>query len=136
MSTWLKCIKCCKRNNNSSAADLTNSAEEQGIFEYSQEKLYLGTKGILKLNDANHTVIFSYAIHDGIMWKMKRNNPYKVLFEYCDGNYFINNTDKSIFLSLVNELNRIHMNTYCDQAIFSELKRISVSFLKEYMRYL
>lgn len=98
MQIWCACTRFFKQR----ASEEINSLQsliEKG-FIYTCEKVYLGKKGKLVSPDCNNIAEWFYTERDGIFTQIKRKKPYKILFEYSEGNYFINDDRENVCKSL------------------------------------
>ena len=101
MKIWCACTKLSKRR----------ASEERGAFQslvnqgfvYTCEEVYLGKKGVLISPNGNIIVKWFYTERDGMFIQIKRKRPYKIMFEYSDGNYFLND-DREIIRQNITEL--------------------------------
>lgn len=98
MQIWCACTRLLKRRAPEEIGNL-QSLVDQG-FVYTCEKVYLGKKGRLVFPDGNNIAEWFYTERDGIFTQIKCKKPYKILFEYSEGNYFINDDRESVFNSL------------------------------------
>lgn len=46
--------------------------------------------------DRNATIKWFYTYRDGIFVQIKHLSPYSIVFEFCDGSYFINTKDERL----------------------------------------
>ena len=72
---------------------------DQG-FVYTCKEVYLGKEGTLLSPDGNIIIKWFYTERDGMFVQINRRKPYKIMFEYADGNYFINDDREDIRQSM------------------------------------
>ncbi len=107
MRIWCPCTKKVKRTE-SEEMGIIQLLVDQG-FVYTCEEIYLGEKGRLVSPDGNIIAEWSYTQRDGISTQIKRKKPYKILFEYFEGNYFINDDRESVCKSLTELKDNLEM---------------------------
>lgn len=75
-----------------------------GFDAYEVTPISLGLEG--KLRAANLELRFSCSTRDGIFVQLKSTSPWRVLFEYADGGYLINDDTRSYseWLTALNQL--------------------------------
>ena len=96
-------------HNKTRKPDTTNDFQpliDQG-YVYSCEEVYLGKKGKLISQDGNDVVEWFYTERDGIYSKIKRKDPWKILFEYTNGSFFINENREDVCKELSELKNRL-----------------------------
>ena len=61
--------------------------EETGELEceYAYMEEYLGVKAKVILAEGEYEISSSYSVRDGVLVNIKRNKPYKILYDYIDG---------------------------------------------------
>lgn len=115
-----------------STVDLRSNAN---IVGYSTENVYLGRKGKVITNNGMQEISIYYSERDGIGWKLKNYKPYKILFDYNDGAYYINDTSAEKYTELILKLNLLK-RTACKQhynKAYAQLEEITAYFL-DWMR--
>ena len=94
MKMWRACTRLSKRRA-SEESGAFQSLVHQG-FVYTCEEVYLGKKGALTSPNGNWIVQWFYTERDGMFIQIKQKRPYKIMFEYSDGNCFLNDDRESI----------------------------------------
>ena len=74
-------------------------------FVYVYQEVYLGGEGEITSPDGNVVIAWTYTQRDGVFVHIKRKHPWRIIFDYCDGNCMCNN-DQKIFESLIEALER------------------------------
>lgn len=123
MGMWSKCIKKCKAGHVSPFA-------ESNLFAYTYTRLYLGAKGEAVTANGNLAFLMSFSIRDGIFVKFKRQCPYRVLFDYADGAYYVNDVAERGYDKLIISLLQFQKTPHNDDAAaYSELEGIVYDFV-------
>lgn len=130
MRIWCKCInrnQSDKRPHNSTFMNLNNS-------DYSYTHEYLGAKGIVNIHPQDLALHMSYSVRDGICVKLKRNRPYRVLFDYVDGTYYINDDSDRGYFHLVEQLSALKEQTKtCHyETVYQNLEEIMFGFVVDF----
>ena len=100
MRTWFKCIKRSKP----SKSIRTSPFIGLKCCDYLYSGVYLGARGTVKLYPEDIVLQMSYSEKDGILVNIKRRNPYRILFDYVDGAYYINDENVQGYHHLVESL--------------------------------
>lgn len=98
MEIWRACNKPLKQRE-SEEASVFQPLVDQG-FVYNCEEVYLGKEGMLISPNGNIIINWSYTERDGIFIQIKRTKPYKIMFEYADGNYLLNDDRENLRQSM------------------------------------
>lgn len=124
--TWFKCIKRQSKNKTLRTSPFVKAND----CDYSYESLYLGAKGTAKFHSQNLFLQMSYSVRDGILINIKNNKPYKVLFDYIDGRYLINDYNDEEYKSLVESLVVLNEKTEKQDYVqfYDELEKIVYDF--------
>ena len=129
MRIWCKCIKKIhpdKKIRKSLFINIENS-------DYSYSEVYLGAKGILNIYSQDLVLVMSYSVRDGILVNIKKKHPYRVLFDYVDGAYYINDDSNKTYdhlVELLSVLKKQVVNHYMD--IYEKLESIMFEFITNY----
>lgn len=103
-------------------------------FNYHLKETHLGFEGNLDAVNANIKIVLSYTVRDGIFVNIKVLNPWKVLFEYVDGAYFVNDQNAERFDKIIKSLK--DLQTQNDQGnyrrIYAQMETIVLKHLLEY----
>lgn len=134
MEIWYNCIKWLKKINKKWESPFQNIDSPNYTYTYS--KIYLGSKAKVCLCDRKIEINFSFSVRDGILIKIKCNQPYRVLFHYVDGSYYINDGSNINYKRLIELLSAIRNDAliHPQQEIYRKLEEtmfdfITVSFL-------
>ena len=130
IKTWFGCIDSSAQNDN--VAPLTiDQLATLGIDQYREKKIYLGYSG--ELDSGSLEIQFSYSVRDGILVNIKTELKWKILFDYCDGSYLVND-DKAKYEDLLVKLNRLRevKEELDDRAVYKQLQRIVIEHLIKY----
>jgi len=131
MQILLKCIKMLRRRNDSKK-DIRTTIYD---FEYITKEIGLGQIGEATSGDKNYIIDFSYEKREDIIhWRLKRNNPYSILFSYIDGAYIINDSRTFDYDSLISKFNLIKSYSKKQQytETYAQLEKLTAEFIKEY----
>lgn len=130
MSIWSKCIN--KRNGTNNPKDSnSNLFNNPQVLTYKCLPLYLGKEGTITLKSGTHEIYIHYSEKDGLEWKFKNLIPYKVLFSYNDGAYYINDSTETQYSELIIQLDSLKVkahNQHFSQS-FAQLEMITSDFL-------
>lgn len=102
--------------------------------QYDYEKIYLGAKSKVFLNAKGIQIVMSFSERDGIWVKIKRDQPYRILFEWADGIFHSNDDTKRNYDTLVAELHCLQQMDQCkfsSEEIFDKLEEILYRFATE-----
>lgn len=105
-----------KKNKRISLFETTESLQ----CDYLYSEIYLGTEAKVIFAEGQFETRISYSVRDGILVKIKRNNPYKILYEYIDGRALVLDEKKRGYAELTEKLNilkvgcekRLHLEVY------------------------
>ena len=75
--------------------------------EYSYSETYLGAEAKVILAEGNFEVRISYSVRDGVFVKIKRNKPYKILYDYLDGVSLVLDEEDRGYAQLTENLNNL-----------------------------
>ena len=130
MRIWCKCINRIqpdKRIHNSPFSNLDNSS-------YSYSQVYLGVKGIVNIYSQDLVLSMSYSVRDGILVNIKKNRPYKVLFDYVDGSCYINDDSHKGYDHLVELLSTLknQIKNRHHTSVYENLEVIMFNFIANY----
>ena len=83
--------------------------EETGKLkcEYAYREVYLGAKAKVILAGGKYEVSSSYSVRDGMLVKIKRNEPYKILYKYIDGVSLVLDEEDRGYAELTEKLNTL-----------------------------
>lgn len=134
MGIWCECIKWVQKPNKKWKSPFTDLDFPNCTYTYS--KIYLGSKAKVCLCDKKIEFNFSFSVRDGILVKINCNQPYRVLFHYVDGSYYINDDSNIDYKRLIESLSVIRNDTFMhhQREIYAKLEEtmfdfIAVSFL-------
>ncbi len=83
--------------------------------------------------DGKYWIAFSYSYRDGISWKLRSNQPWKVLFEYFDGSILCNDENEVAYDDLLLNLHELSVQVKTDgRYAFDQLKSITNRFIHSY----
>lgn len=102
MGIWYRCTKMFQRNKMPRESLFTTANDFQ--CEYTYAEVYLGAKAKAILTETKTEVVMSYSVRDGILVNIKRSEPYRVLFDYVDGTYLVNDDEGREYDQLVESL--------------------------------
>lgn len=131
MSIWLKCI-----NNRITRRKIFRPSflDSSNVLSYKTTSLYLGKEGYIYLKSCTLEIYIHYSERDGLEWRSKSKNPYKILFEYNDGSYYINDSMESKYTVLIQALDllssRAHNQHY--RQTYEQLERITSDWLDKF----
>lgn len=119
-----------KRLGGISSAQNDNAAP-LGVDQYREKKIYLGYSG--ELRSGSLEIQFSSSVRDGILVNIKTVSKWKILFDYCDGNYLIND-DKAKYADLLAKLNQLceAKDELDDREVYMRLQKIVIDHLSTY----
>ena len=132
MRIWSLCIR--KKHKQKSGECIFDPLINIG-FHYTCEDLYLGQKGILIFPNGNLIVHIEYTHRDGIMANLKKLKPWKVLFNYSDGGYYINieqdNELYQVFFTYINELEKLRQKIQGVHKldVFAEIEKLTLNLI-------
>ena len=90
----LSCINLFKRKKEASIS-VFQPLTEKG-YVYLCNEISFGKEGRLITPDGNIVIKWSYTYRDGLSTQVKRLEPYRILFDYYEGNCFINDDKMSV----------------------------------------
>lgn len=130
MRIWFKCINRIlpeKRTHNSPFINLDHS-------NYSYSQTYLGAKGIVNIYPQDLVLFMSYSVRDGILVNIKKKRPHRILFDYVDGNYYINDDSSKGYDHLAELLSALKNQIKCHHytAVYKNLEDIMFKFITNY----
>ena len=101
--------------------------------QYSYSQMYLGAKSKVMFAENEIEVLMSYSVRDGVLVKIKRNKPYRILFDYIDGTYFVNDEREHGYAQLVESLNFIKKESSNNHhmKMYDSVEEIVYNFLKK-----
>ena len=124
---------CTKRTQSSRRIDKSPFANQDGC-DYSYSEEYLGAKAIVNIYSQNIVLTMSYSLRDGILVNIKKNCPYRVVFDYVDGSYYVNdNRDggyghlAELLLTLGNQTSGNH-----HMKIYKKLEELMFEFVMKF----
>ena len=129
MGIWCECIKWFRKPKRKGESPFTNLNSSNYIYTYSET--YLGAKAKVFLCDSTTEFQFSFSVKDGILVKIKSNQPYRILFDYVNGSYYINDNDHTEYNRLVESLSAIKndpsIHDYSE--MYTKLEEIMYDFI-------
>jgi hypothetical protein len=133
MKIWSPCTKMFGRQTSKRESMFTNMGGFQCQYSYSQ--MYLGAKSKVIFAENQTEVLMSYSIKDGVLVKIKRNKPYRVLFEYIDGSYVVNDEIERGYAQLVETLNSIKNESSNNHhlKVYDSVEEIMYRFLEKFL---
>lgn len=127
MRIWFQCIKRAQRDkytHNSPFINLNDS-------DYSYSEVYLGAQSIVNIYPKDLVLRMSYSVKDGILINIKKNGLHRILFDYVDGAYYINDDSSRGYDHLVELLITLKKQSkehhYMD--IYENLEAIMFKFI-------
>lgn len=130
MSIWSKCIN---KRNGTNQAEVPNSnlINNPHVLTYKCSPLYLGKEGVITLKSGTREIYIHYSEKDGLGWIFKSLIPYKVLFSYNDGAYYINDSTRNKYSDLILQLDLLKTNAHNQHfsRSFAQLEIITSVFL-------
>lgn len=130
MSIWCKCIK--RKNKIIHTQPCTpNLLDNPYVSTYKLSSLYLGKEGRIALKNGTTEIYIHYSERDGIGWIFKSLSPYKVLYSYDDGAYYINDSSQGRYIELTNQLESLRKQAHSQHFLqsFVQLEKITTEFL-------
>ena len=130
MSIWYKCIN--RKNSISHTLQCKSSLSDNPfVSTYKSSSLYLGKEGRITLKNGTSEIYIHYSERDGIGWIFKSLMPYRVLYSFDDGAYYINDLSKSRYTELTNQLESLKKRAHDQHFLqsFVQLERITIDFL-------
>lgn len=97
IKTWFECTNLFRRRIPNEISAFQEELTNRG-YSYSCKEVYLGKKGLLISPDGNIIIKWFFTERDGIYLQVKCKQPYRILFEYFDGSYFINDDREEIHI--------------------------------------
>ncbi len=83
--------------------------------------------------DGMYLIAFSYSYRDGISWTLRRNQPWKILFEYFDGSELCNDDPRAAYDTLLCDLRDLSEKVKVDgRDAFDQLRDITHRFMYSY----
>ena len=120
----IKRIQRDKQNHKSPFIDLNNS-------DYSYSEIYLGAQSVVNINSHDLVLQMSYSVKDGILINIKKKRPHRLLFDYVDGAYYINddsNREYDHLVELLSVLKKQRRNSNYT-VIYEKLEAIMFDFV-------
>lgn len=129
MRTWCKCIKRIQTDAKLFYSPFNNLKNSN----YSYSQVYLGAKGIVNFHSQDIVLMMSYSVRDGILIKIKKNLPYKILFDYVDGAYYVNDDRQQYnhLLKLLSALKEQASDRHYIE-IYKDLEELMFDFVTKY----
>ncbi len=129
MGIWCKCIERFQKLNRKCESPFLNLNSPNCIYTYS--RIYLGSKAKVYLCEKKMEFLFSFSVRDGILVKIKCNQPCRVIFDYVDGSYYINDNSNIDYKRLIELLSAIRNETYKrhQQQTYDKLEKIMFDFI-------
>lgn len=101
-------------------------------FAYQIKETNLGFEGSLDEIGGNIKIVLSYTVRDGMFVNIKVLNPWKIIFEYSDGAYFVNDPNVKRYDKLIKALKNLQASkdkgNYC--RIYAQLELIVLEHLQ------
>lgn len=104
MKIWFNCFDFLNRKKKKT---LLLCGLPQSKYQYSYSEMYLGAKGKVRCLEKGVEFSISFSVRDGMLAKIKVIQPYRVLFDYVDGAYFINDEIVSKYEWLIDEFSKL-----------------------------
>lgn len=129
MASWFKCFKPFVGKNKARTSPFLDLDKSKYQYSYSEE--YLGAEGKVTCLEKSTEIHMSFSVRDGILVKIKRIQPYHVLFDYVDGAYYTNNETTAEYKQLVNAFSMLKEKSknYDYLEIYEELEQIIYNFI-------
>ncbi len=129
MGIWCKCIEFFKGHKKRGVSLFINHSSSKYLYSYSE--IYLGAKAHVFISDSLIDVDFSFSVRDGILVRIKSNSPYRVLFSYVDGAYYINDESCIEYNQLLESLSLIRkdIHTHHHLDVYGKLDQIMYNFI-------
>jgi|GEM_PF-1650484 len=130
MRIW--CKGMARNRLNKENPDSPFAALDHSDYSYTPE--YLGAKGIVNIHPQALALHMSYSVRDGICVKLKRNRPYRVLFDYVDGAYYTNDDSDRGYAHLVEQLSALKEQTKGRhyETVYQNLEEIMFEFVADF----
>lgn len=125
MGIWLKCTKRHKNR------DRNSPFNDPQFFRYFYSQVYLGSEGRAVTVDGNLEVLMSFSAKDGILVKLKQNRPYRILFDYVDGAYYVNSNFESQFGKLIQNLSLLQKARDDIENTYYHVEQVVADFINE-----
>ena len=129
MSTWFECINHFRKTGKKRKSTFT--VMDANKYEYVYSDLYLGSQGMIKILVKHVELSCSYSTKDGLFVNIQSKSPYRVLFNFIDGSYFINDTSKDQYYALISSLFELknESSKYNYTCVFDRLESIMYRYI-------
>lgn len=134
MKAWCKFIKHIKKQD----------AKGEYLFEnlrskncnYNCSDIYLGVAGEVFLCNMKTEIDFSFSVKEGTLVKIKQNQPYKILFDYVDGAFYVNDDRNINYNKLSEDLSALKNDTHISEyeTIYTKPEEIIYNFIVDEMK--
>lgn len=127
MKIWLNCFNF---PNSKKRKMLPLCGLPQSKYQYSYSEMYLGAEGKVRCLEKGVEFFISFSVRDGMQAKIKMTQPYKVLFDYTDGSYFINDEIASKYEWLIDEFSKLRKEKNLNYSeIYEKMEEIVYMFI-------
>lgn len=132
MRIWCKWMKPFRGKSKTKASPFLDL--NQSKYQYSYSEVYLGAEGKVTCLDKKIEVFMSFSVRDGIWVKIRKKQPYQVLFNYADGAYYTNDETNIEYEQLINAFSILKNETkdYHYMEVYEKLEAIIYNFIIMY----
>lgn len=102
------------------------------ITSYTTDDRDLCKTGKVLIGDGQYELTFYSSARDGVGVKLKCNQPYRILFDYNDGQYLLNDVRDYDYTDLLCKLNALNESAHDYRKAYSGLETITDSFVIDY----
>ena len=127
MQIWLECIKRIQLKNKVYTSPFIRLSNAKYLYS----EVYLGAKSIVTFQSEGLVLSISYSVRDGILINIKQLHPYRILFDYVDGAYYINDDRTVSYHHLIEDLSRVkdQIKSLHYTEIFEKIERIMFDYV-------
>lgn len=132
MRIWFECIKPFRDKSKTKASPFLGLNRSK--YQYSYSEVYLGAKGKVTCLDKKIEFFMSFSVRDGILVKIRKKQPYRVLFHYVDGAYYTNDEANIMYEQLINAFSMLKNEAkyYHHMEVYEKLEAIIYNFIIMY----
>ena len=129
MGILFNCIKWFQKFEKKRESPFSNFNSPNSVYICS--KTYLGAKAKVQLCDRQIELHFSFSVKDGVLVQIKGNQPLRILFDYVDGSYYVNDSGNIYYNRLIESLSAIKNDTSIHDhfEMFAKLEEIMYDFI-------
>ena len=130
MRIWCKCIEWLRPKKKVIRSPFVCLED----VEYSSTEESLGASGTVKIHPQNLVIQMSYTARYGFWVQIKRVHPWKIMFEYMDSTYLVNDENDRGYDNLVESLNRLKQDIKkrANLDVYNALEAIMYDYVVKY----